>query len=109
MRILLDECIPRKLKNNFGEHGCQTVPEAGLAGKKNGELLALAERLDFEVLVTMDKGIEYEQNLRERNIAVVVLRVRSNRLVDLLPHMRACLERLHTNRARPARAKYLEE
>jgi predicted nuclease of predicted toxin-antitoxin system len=79
MRILLDECVPRKLKNSFVEHDCRTVPEAGLAGKKNGELLSLAERLNFDVLITMDKGIEYEQNLRERKVAVIVLLAKSNR------------------------------
>ena len=94
MRILLDECVPRKLKNSFAKHDCRTVPEAGLAGKTNGELLILAERLDFEVLVTMDKGVEYEQNLRERKIAIIILRAKSNRLIDLLPHVPACLEHL---------------
>ena len=44
MKILLDECIPRKLKDTLADHACQTVPEAGLAGKKNGDLLSLAER-----------------------------------------------------------------
>lgn len=61
MRILLDECIPRKLRNEFPDHECRTVPEAGLAGKKNGALLSLAERAGFEVFLTMDKGLQYEQ------------------------------------------------
>ena len=43
MKILLDECIPRKFKNSLTDHDCQTVPEAGLVGKKNGALLSLAE------------------------------------------------------------------
>jgi predicted nuclease of predicted toxin-antitoxin system len=43
MKILLDECLPRKLKYEFANHECQTVPEASLGGKKNGELLAIAE------------------------------------------------------------------
>lgn len=94
MRILLDECVPRKLKNSIAEHDCRTVPEAGLAGEKNGELLALAERLGFEVFVTMDKGVEYEQNLSERKIAIIILRARSNRLIDLLRYVPACLEHL---------------
>jgi hypothetical protein len=46
MKVLLDECIPRKLKNSLQGHDCQTVPEAGLAGQKNGALLSLAERTD---------------------------------------------------------------
>jgi len=94
MRILLDECVPRKLKYGLLDHECQTVPEAGLAGKKNGELLSLAESLGFEVLVTMDKGVEYEQNLSGRRIAIIILRSRSNRLVDLLPLLPTCLAEL---------------
>jgi len=63
MKLWLDECVPRKLKNTLTGHECQTVPDAGLAGKKNGELLALAENAGFEVFVTVDQGIEFEQNL----------------------------------------------
>lgn len=55
MRLLLDECIPRKLKNYLAIHKCTTVPEAGFAGKKNGELLTLAERAGFELFITVDK------------------------------------------------------
>jgi hypothetical protein len=49
MRVLLDECIPRKLKNEIPDHECQTVPEAGLAGLKNGLLLSLAEAAGFDL------------------------------------------------------------
>jgi len=87
MRILLDECIPRKLKNSFYSHECRAVPEEGWAGKKNGELLTLAETAGFQVLITIDRGIEYQQNLNPRSIAVVMIRTKSNRLVDLLPHV----------------------
>jgi predicted nuclease of predicted toxin-antitoxin system len=90
MKVLLDECIPRKLKNSFSGHECQTVPEAGLAGQKNGQLLLLAERMGFEVLVTMDKGLQYQQNLLGRSIAVIIVRAQSNRLADLLPYVEAC-------------------
>ena len=85
MRILLDECIPRKLKYSLPDHECRTVPEAGLAGKKNGSLLDLAESAGCEIFVTMDKGLEYEQNLAGRSIAILILRAKSNRLADLLP------------------------
>ena len=84
MRILLDECIPRKLKYRLPDHECRTVPEAGLAGKKNGALLDLVESDGWEIFVTMDKGLAYEQNLAGRNIAILILRAKSNRLVDLL-------------------------
>jgi len=56
MRLLFDECVSRLFKAGFAVHGheCFTVPEVGLAGKKNGELLALAEG-KFDVFVTIDK------------------------------------------------------
>jgi hypothetical protein len=54
-----------------------TVPEAGLAGKKNGYLLDLAEKAGFEIFVTMDTGLEYQQNLAGRSVAILVLRGRS--------------------------------
>src|ERR1017187_2166441 len=86
MKLLLDECVPRKLKNHLPGAECQTVPEAGLAGKKNGELLSRAEESGFQVFLTVDRGIEYEQNLQHRKIAVVVIQAKSSRLDDLLRH-----------------------
>jgi len=86
MKLLLDECVPRKLKNHLPGIECQTVPEAGLAGKKNGELLTRAEQAGFQVFLKVDRGIEYEQNLRHRAIGVVVIHAKSSRLDDLLPH-----------------------
>jgi predicted nuclease of predicted toxin-antitoxin system len=91
MKVLLDECIPRRLKDSFPNHECQTVPEAGLAGKKNGQLLSLAESAAFELFLTMDKGVRYQQNLVGRNLAILIIRAKSNRLADLLPHIEACL------------------
>lgn len=85
MKLLLDECVPRKLKDSLIGHECRTVPEMGLAGKKNGELLSLAKEAGFEVFVTMDRGIEYEQNLARHDMAVFVMRAKSSRLADLLP------------------------
>jgi hypothetical protein len=69
-----------KLKNRLHGIECQTVPEAGLAGKKNGELLSLAEEAGFQAFLTVDRGIEYEQNLRHRTIGVVVIHAKSSRL-----------------------------
>jgi hypothetical protein len=86
MKLLLDECVPRKLKNHLAGVECQTVPEAGLAGKRNGELLSFAERAGFQAFLTVDQGIEFEQNLRNRTIGVVLILARSSRFHDLLPH-----------------------
>ena len=90
MRVLIDECIPRKFKSCLRPHDCQTVPEAGLAGKKNGELIGLAEGR-FDVLVTLDKGLQFQQNLEDRQIGIVLIRSKSNRMADLQQHTQACL------------------
>jgi hypothetical protein len=82
MRVLLDECIPRKLKTQLVGHNCSTVPEAGFAGKKNGELLKSAEHSGFEAFVTLDRGIEYQQNLAAYKLVVLLLRAKSSRLDD---------------------------
>ena len=63
MKILLDECLPRDLRKHLVGHDCQTVPQTGLAGKANGELMALAERSGWQVLLTMDRGMPYQRNL----------------------------------------------
>ncbi|HEX6804522.1 MAG TPA: hypothetical protein VF133_12640 [Terriglobales bacterium] len=68
------------------------MPEAGFAGKKNGELLQLAEEADLDALITLDQGIEYQQNLRPRKQAMVVIRSKSSRLRDLLPHVPRILD-----------------
>jgi hypothetical protein len=87
MKVLLDECVPRKFKNSLLGHECRTVPEEGLAGKKNGEPLALAEKAGFQVFLTLDRGVEYQQNLHPRTIAVIIVRTRSSQLTELLIHV----------------------
>ena len=87
MRLLIDECLPRKLKNHLQSYTCETMPEAGFAGEKNGDLLLLAAQAGFDVFLTMDRGIEYEQNLASSKLGIILLRARSNRLPDLLPHV----------------------
>ena len=90
MRILIDECTPRALKGFLSKHGHEslTVQEAGWSGKENGELLAVAET-EFDVLVTVDTNLRYQQNLTGRRIAIVVLQSSSNRLEHLRQHFPA--------------------
>jgi len=92
MNLLLDECVPRRPKRYFSVEGhtCSTVQEAGFAGKTNGELLRIAQDR-FQVLVTLDKGLPYQQDLSKTNIAVLLIRARSNRVADILPFIPACL------------------
>lgn len=70
VRNLLDECLPRDLRKHLVGHDCQTVPQAGLAGKTNGELLTLAEKSGWQVLLTVDRGMAYQQNLAGRSISL---------------------------------------
>lgn len=86
MRILLDECVNQRMRNHLVGHECQSARYAGFGGLKNGELLDAAEAAGLDVLVTVDRGFRYEQNLAGRKIAVVIFRTKSIALRDLLPH-----------------------
>jgi predicted nuclease of predicted toxin-antitoxin system len=91
MRILLDECLPKKLKLELPGHFVQTVPEAGWTGKQNGELLRLAEK-DFDVLLTNDQNMEHQQHLKQFDLAYIVLAATTNDINDLQPLMPAVNE-----------------
>ena len=83
-RILLDECIDRRLVREIIGHDVYTSPEMGWAGLNNGELLSNAEK-DFDVFLTVDRNLAFQQNLPKFEIAVLVLHGRTNRLQDLIP------------------------
>jgi predicted nuclease of predicted toxin-antitoxin system len=72
VNILLDECTPRVVKKRLPKLNIQTVQEMGWSGLKNGELLAAAEG-QFDVFVTTDKNLRYQQNLQGRKLAVLLL------------------------------------
>jgi predicted nuclease of predicted toxin-antitoxin system len=99
MRVLIDECIDERLRNHLPGKNCQTVRYAGLAGLKNGDLLTAAEIAEFDVFLTLDQGIEYQQNLIDRKIAIVVFRAKSSRLKDLILLIPACLTALESIQA----------
>jgi hypothetical protein len=82
VKLLLDECIDRRLAKDIEGHDVRTVPQMGWAGIKNGELLTLAES-EFDVFITVDRNLSFQQNLPKFNIAVLVLHAPSNRLADL--------------------------
>ena len=84
MKLLLDECIDRRLAKELVGHFVRTVPQMGWAGIKNGKLLALAEQ-EFDVFVTVDRNLSFQQNLPKFSIAVIVLHAKSNKLDDLKP------------------------
>lgn len=84
MKVLLDECIDRRLARDIDGHDVITVPQAGWAGIKNGELLRLAQA-QFDVFVTVDRNLSFQQHLPQFSIAVIVLQAVTNRLQDLRP------------------------
>ena len=93
MRVLLDECVDRRLAEDIQGHDVRTVPEAGWAGLTNGELLTRAQQ-GFDAFVTVDRRLPFQQDLSRFSIAVVVLRARSNRVGDLrhlIPQLLAAL------------------
>ena len=104
-RVLLDESLPRQIANVLTGYEIETVAKAGWAGLKNGELLKAAAGR-FDVLLSADQGIAYQQNLAGVRLGIVALAGRTNKLEDLLPlipQAREAIERYRSER-RPARA-----
>ena len=85
MKVLLDECLPRRLKRDLSGHQIFTVLEMGWAGVKNGALLRLIQDAAFDVFVTIDGNLTYQQNLKGVNLAIIVLRARDNTIESLRP------------------------
>ncbi|HXF04724.1 MAG TPA: DUF5615 family PIN-like protein [Blastocatellia bacterium] len=85
MKILFDHCVAKPLKKEFPHHEIKTVREMGWQALKNGELLDQAQEAGFEVLLTVDQNLRYQQNLQGRSIAVVVMVAGGITLEDLRP------------------------
>ncbi len=103
MRLLLDECLPTELAGNLPGHTVSTARQMGWLGVKNGRLLKLiAESGQFDAFVTVDKNLPHQQNLSALPFAVVVLRVRSTRVNDVLAQAPELLRRL--SEAKPGQA-----
>ena len=90
MKLLLDECVDWRLLRDLEAYGAKTVRQAGWEKIKNGALLRMAAA-EFDVFVTLDTEMPYQQNLAGLQLAVIILRGRSTRL----PHIRELLPRLH--------------
>lgn len=95
MRILLDECLPARLRGHLPGHEVQTVPRAGWAGIKNGKLLRLiADSGKFDVFLTVDKNLPREQKITGLPFSIVVLRAKSNSVSSVRPFAPEILRRL---------------
>jgi len=99
VRVLLDECLLRRLKRELVGHDARTVPEMGWASKRNGELLALATD-KFDIFLTVDRNLSYPQDVSDFDIAVVVLVARSNNIDELRPLVPQVLEAFATAKRR---------
>ena len=104
MKVLLDECLPRKLKHDLRADFVRTAPEMGWASIENGALLRLAER-EFDVFLTRDRNLEYQQNLAAFDLAVMVLVAPTNDIDDLRPLMDAANEALSS--VKPTEVRYI--
>ena len=98
MRVLLDECLPKRFKLTLKDHILSTVPEMGWAGKKNGELLTLAKG-QFDVFVTVDQNLQYQQNLQNFDIGIILIVVKNSRYETLSPLIQKVQQALQTTRA----------
>jgi hypothetical protein len=95
MKILIDECLPKKLKNELLGYEVFTVREMGWTGKKNGELLKLMQG-QIDVFITVDKNMRYQHQLEKFSIAFIVLFAQSNSFMSVQPLVPIILEKLST-------------
>ena len=89
MKILLDECVTKKIRTLLPEHKVYTIGQMGWAGLKNGKLLTKAVESKFDILLTIDKNISYQQNISKYLISLVVLNVDDSNietLIDFIPN-----------------------
>jgi hypothetical protein len=93
MRVLLDECVTRYLKREFAGHEVLTIEEAGFKGLKNGRLLQAASG-QYDVLVTVDQNLQYQQNMKTFAVAVIVLKAKRSTYPLLKPLMPQVIETL---------------
>ena len=87
MKVLFDHNVPHKLRHSLVNHAVITADEMGWSQLENGQLLRAAEDAGFEVMITGDKNLSYQQNLRERKIALIVLSTNNWNVVKLQPQL----------------------
>jgi predicted nuclease of predicted toxin-antitoxin system len=84
MRVLLDECVPKRLRKHLSDHHVVTVVEMGWSGVKNGKLLALAAA-EFDCFLTVDAKIEYQQHIQGLPVAILLVRAVKNDIETIQP------------------------
>lgn len=100
MKILLDECVPWPMHRLLTDHSCSTVQDLGWGGIKNGDLLQRAEG-EFDLFITSDQNLRYQQNLTGRRIAILELSTNDiGRIQAASPLIEAALEKIQLNEFR---------
>jgi hypothetical protein len=94
LQVLLDESVPRQLVPRLKGHDVRTVPQMGWASSRNGDLLRLANAAGFSALITVDRSLEYQQDVPRSGLGLVVLLARSTKPDDILPLAPAILDAL---------------
>ncbi len=95
MKLLFDECVTNYLKPEFAEHEVSTIEEAGFKGLKNGKLLEAASP-KFDVLITVDQNLRFQQNIKNFDIAILVLKAARSTYPMLKPLVPRALEKLRS-------------
>jgi len=102
MKILLDECVTKRLKKHLEEFEVFTVKELGLSGIKNGKLMTYCVENSFDILLTIDKSLMFQQSLDKYSVAIVVLNSLTSKieeLVTFLPSFKLQVDRLQKHQA----------
>lgn len=94
MKILLDECVTKRLKPHLPQHEVATVTEKGWSGLKNGQLMTVASDDGFDILLTIDKNLQHQQNVDKYPLIVVILNTASSKLEMLVTFLPAFEQQL---------------
>ena len=102
MKLLLDECVTKRLKSHLAEFEVRTVREMGWGGIKNGKLMALCVENNFDLLLTIDKNLMFQQNLNKYSLTIVVidsLTSKIEELIEYLPSFKSKIESFQKSQA----------
>ena len=83
MKIIIDECLPKKLLQLLSPHTAWTIPQIGLAGKPDSEILSALDQREIDIFITIDGNIEYQQQFSKRKFGTIIIRSATNRFQDL--------------------------
>ena len=95
MKILLDECVSKRLKTKLSEFEVYTVREMGWSGIKNGKLMSLCVEHGFQILLTIDKNLQFQQNLPKYSVAIVIFDTKSADIAELEKFIPSFVEKLN--------------